>query len=188
MIFFQWVFMICRKFSLLCAFLAFPLSALACEPPVITTVPFVPDPAAANSARISEFVARNAPLIGQISIYRGTPAEESLCGGQAAIAIEMSLPGGTSIRFSDLGIAVRVINGTLPDRALPHRPVRPYPGDESTFTLGGYWFEGPPSKHKTLDALISIHFIAPDGTTGPPSTVTLFSEAKITAKDEQITR
>ena len=167
---------------------ALPHAGLACEPPAIFYEPLSVKAGASGNPTLNTFVRQNAPQVRSVHLGRGTAAQQSLCGGQGYVTLELAMPDGAAFGFDQVGFEIRVVEGQFPDHALPTGPVISAVGPDSEFSVLGSWFEGPPSRHKTIDAVAEVMFVAPDGTRGPPARITLFSEVKKTDSGEDSTR
>ena len=157
-------------------FLSCPGIAWACEPPSVLYEPMVITNGA-GSAKITTFVSQNAPVVRDLHLGRGTAAQSSLCGGQGYISFTVDPPNDAAVSFANVGLEILVVEGDFPQSALPQGPFRSTLEPNEGFQHLGSWFEGPPSTHETINAVINVSFIAPDGTVGPATAVTLFSEA-----------
>ncbi|QGX98117.1 hypothetical protein EI983_07420 [Roseovarius faecimaris] len=166
--------------------LAWSPMAEACEPPPVFYAPFSTERAA--NADITSFISQNAPVVRDVSLGRGSAAQESLCGGQGYVSFTIALPPGAPVTFADLGLELRVIDGSFPRYALPEGPISSTLGAREDFQHLGSWFEGPPARHKTISAEIEARFVAPDGTRGKGARFTLFSEPEKPKTAEEQTR
>lgn len=160
--------------------------ATACEPPPVFYEPLSVTGIA--SSEITNYISQNAPLVSDVALGRGTAAPESQCGGQGYISFTIALPSGAPVSFADVGLELSIVEGAFPRYALPKGPIRSLLGPKEDFQHLGSWFEGPPSKHKTISAVVEAAFIAPDGTRGKATRFTLFSEPAKPKSDEGQTR
>lgn len=165
------------------ALLLGPFHAAACEPPAVFYEPFETR-STASKPDIFRFISGNAPVLRDISLRRGTGAQESLCGGQGYVSFSIALPPGAPVTFDDLGLELTVVEGSFPQHALPEGPFRSTLGPREDFQHLGSWFEGPPGRQKTISAVLEAVFVAPDGSRGKAARVTLFSEAGTRTSNE----
>jgi hypothetical protein len=159
-------------------------TAQGCEAPGFPFKTYTPDSAAIADQAMTTFVVLTAPRVQSVDIYRATGGSSSLCGTQATFIIKLALPGNAPYTFGDVGFAFRIARGSFPEHALPVEPLMPYDEKSSTLEFVGYWHEGAPVAQKVIDADIAVWLVAPDGSTGPETVFTLFSEPD-TPPDEE---
>jgi len=177
-----------RLFLALGLFLALPQLAAACEPPTIYYLPYMADLKGASDADVTDFVRTTKPVVKDTYLSRGTAGEQSLCGGQGYISVDLTLPPGAPFAFGQVGVELKLVEGRFPGHVFPNGPVMPDEAGTDTLQLGNSWFEGPPETHRTISAVFNATLVAPDGTRGPATRIVIKSVPKRTGKKEELSR